>query len=105
MKRAVYVGVDNGSESGGLAAISKSDGKMLARTSMPNTRFKNHPEVNIMAVEEFLKALGTDEITVVIEEPGGSKSAVAAKSMAGCFHALRALCELRQYRWFRITPQ
>lgn len=41
----------------------------------------------------------------MIEEQGGSKSAKAACSMAGSFHALRAVLTIGLYRWHRITPQ
>lgn len=106
----IYIGIDNGI-SGGIAAISPVIGAgIIAMRQMPVQKTRKGNEINIVAVwdwidRELCATRQRDSITVVIEEPGGSKSAKAATSMAGSFHALRAMCELKHIRHHRITPQ
>lgn len=106
----VYVGVDSGI-SGGIAALSPTPGAgIICMRPMPIQKTRKGNEVDIVAVWQFLEdELGVTHnagrITLILEEPGGSKSAVAATSMAGSFHVLRAMCELKHFRHHRITPQ
>lgn len=100
----IFLGIDNGI-SGGLVAISDQS-QIIAMLPMPALRARKGNEIDIAAVWSWVADLDSREkITVIIEEPGGSKSAQAAASMSGSFHALRALCVLKSLRWHRITPQ
>lgn len=100
-----YVSVDNGI-SGALALISEM-GPIVSMTPMPIQRTRKGNEVNVREVTCWVRNLNVTPVNTVvaIEEPGGSKSAKAATSMAGSFHALRALFELAGFRVLRLTPQ
>lgn len=106
----IYIGIDNGI-SGGIAAVSPTPGAgIVCMTPMPIQKTRKGNEIDILKVWQFLDEelfidRNVDRIAIVIEEPGGSKSAKAATSMAGSFHALRAMCELKRFRHHRITPQ
>jgi hypothetical protein len=97
---AGIVGIDNG-VSGGLAYLE--NGKVRATLPMPTVKARKGNEIDVYAVDRFLFV--TSPRLVVIEEPGGSKSARAATSMAGSFHALRTICVVRGIPYERITPQ
>ncbi len=105
-----YLGVDNG-VSGGIALVD-AEGVLRFSCSMPIQKTRKGNEINVMelcrAIDQFhsqSRRWGDTNITVVIEEPGGSKSAKAATSMAGAFHATRALVEHMRFKLVRITPQ
>lgn len=103
----IYIGIDNG-VTGALAAISESHGKLIAARPMPITKARKGNEIDIRAVHLWITEVtggNLSNATYVIEEPGGSKSASAAASMAGSFHAMRALFDVKFLRWHRITPQ
>lgn len=103
----VIIGVDNGI-SGALACISAHNGALIDAIPMPIQKVRKGNEINTFAVNFWLRCVsgGLDKIKcVVVEEPGGSKSARAATSMAGSFHALRTVMELAGIKWHRITPQ
>lgn len=105
MNPACYVGIDNG-VSGALALIG-SAGSLVGWIAMPVQKTRKGNEVDVRGVLQFLVRhnIHPENTIVVIEEPGGSKSAKAAASMAGSFHALRALFESRHYKLIRVTPQ
>jgi hypothetical protein len=44
-------------------------------------------------------------ISVTVEEPNNSRTPSTAYSVASSFHSLRALLDLWQLPWHRITPQ
>lgn len=98
-----YIGVDNGI-SGGLCLLS-SLGQIIDKTSMPIQKTKKGNEVDIVGVKQFLRNASPDSFVFVLEEPGGSKSARAAASMAGSFGRLHALAVLMGYKFIRTTPQ
>ena len=98
----ITVGVDNGI-SGGLVALGPLS-HIIGMLPMPSKKARKGNEVDVVAVWDWIASLESPA-TVVIEEPGGSKSAKAATSMAGSFHALRAMCEIKKLRWHRVTPQ
>ena len=102
---SVIIGIDNG-VSGGLAAISKSTGWIIDMLPMPTQKARKGNEIDIAAVWQWIRAQDEPgKLSIVIEEPTGSKSAQACASMSGSFHAIRALCVLKNIRWHRITPQ
>lgn len=100
-----YLGIDNGI-SGALVWLSEHS-KIIASLPMPVQKTRKGQEVNVLEVKRWLseECVTTAMTVVVIEEPGGSKSYNAAVSMAGSFHALRAMFELLSFRLIRITPQ
>jgi len=106
--RVIYVGIDNGI-SGGLAAISDHPGvDIIAMLPMPVSKARKGNEVNIRAIHLWLSETTGGNLSnavYVVEEPGGSKSAKAAASMTGSFHALRGFFETKFLRWERITPK
>ena len=100
----VYIGIDNGI-SGAVVALSP-ESQIIDMLPMPIQKARGGNEIDIITVWGFFTQFYTrDQLIVLIEEPGGSKSAKAAKSMAGSFHALRAMCALKNLRWHRITPR
>lgn len=101
---STYLGIDNG-VSGALVLIDAANGSLVAELAMPTQKARKGNEVDVCAIARWLESLEVLSPPVcVIEEPGGSKSAKAACSMAGSFHALRCLLELRGMRWHRVTP-
>jgi hypothetical protein len=100
-----YLAGDNG-VSGALALISQL-GQIVAYLEMPVQKTRKGKEVDVRKIRDWLHELNVSpaNAVVVIEEPGGSKSAKAATSMAGSFHALRALFELKDFKLVRVTPQ
>ena len=98
-----YIGIDNGI-SGGITVLS-SQSLIISKMTMPTQKTRKGNEVDVMAVKLFLRNSSPDHFTFVLEEPGGSKSARAAASMAGSFGRLHALAVLIGYRFIRITPQ
>jgi hypothetical protein len=104
----IYVGIDNG-VSGGLVALSDlSNVPPIGMLPMPTLRARKGNEVDVRAVHHWLTETcggNLSSAVYVLEEPGGSKSAKAACSMAGSFHALRGFFETKFLRWERVTPQ
>lgn len=100
-----YLAVDNGI-SGALALVGEL-GNLVEWLPMPIQKTRKGNEIEVLKIDEWLRDhnICARDTTVVIEEPGGSKSAKAAASMSGSFHALRALFSLRGFRWHRVTPQ
>ena len=104
-KMKIIIGIDNG-VSGGLAAVTETS-FLLSMIAMPIQKARKGNEIDAKAVWQWISDMDIsyDKLTVIIEEPGGSKSAKAATSMAGSFHCLRTICEIKGIRWHRITPQ
>ena len=103
----MYIGFDNG-VSGGIAAISASHGKLISSCPMPISKARKGNEIDVRAVHLWITETtggNLSNATYIIEEPGGSKSSKAACSMAGSFHAIRALLDVKFLRWHRVTPQ
>ena len=102
----IYAGIDNG-VSGAICLISEYDGSLIAMTEMPIVRARKGNEIDIRTLYRWLSETlpNLSDATYIIEEPGGSKSSKAATSMAGSFHAVRALFDVKLLRWHRITPQ
>jgi len=103
----IYIGIDNGI-SGGSCAISASHGKIIGFDKMPVKKSRSANEVDVRAFHLWVTEITGGNLSnaiYILEEPGGSKSAKAAKSMAGSFHSLRGFFETKFLRWERITPQ
>lgn len=101
-----YIGIDNGVS--GAAAIVTHDGTLLAWLPTPIQRARKGNEVDVLTLWQWLAdATGEKarDATYILEEPGGSKSAKAAASMAASFGAIRAMLSLKHCRWHRTTPQ
>jgi hypothetical protein len=100
-----YLGIDNG-VSGAWAVIDR-DGSLIDWGLMPCQKHRNVNEIDIYQLKRDIDdaLTGCGSVTCIIEEPGGSKSANAAKSMAGSFHSIRAMLTLSLRRWHRVTPQ
>jgi hypothetical protein len=103
----IYIGIDNGI-SGGMCAISQADGVIVSLDKMPIKKARSSNEVDVRAFHLWVTEVTRGNLSnamYILEEPGGSKSAKAAKSMAGSFHSLRGFFETKLLRWERITPQ
>lgn len=101
----IYIGIDNGL-TGGLVALSDVAGlPPIAKLPMPCQAKAKGNEIDIAAVWRWIQELHAQDMTLVMEQPGGSKNYKAAVSMADSFGALRALAELKGLRHHRITPQ
>lgn len=108
----LYLGIDN-SLSGALCLISGS--QIVAMTTMPVKEYvppkkgaKTTREIDIVAVWQWIYDVtghALDNVVAMIEKPTNAKTYRAAEAMAGSFHALRAMCELKNLQWQRITPQ
>lgn len=103
----IYIAFDNG-VTGGIAAISEHRGSLIAATPMPIQKARKGNQVDVKAVHLWISEVAggnLSQATYLIEEPGGSKSAKAGVSMAGSFHAIRALLDVKFLRWHPVTPQ
>tara|TARA_R110000850_G_C9996151_1_gene468171 strand:+ start:8573 stop:9064 length:492 start_codon:yes stop_codon:yes gene_type:complete len=103
----MIIGIDNGLK-GGICAIDKATGKIVETFKMPVQHAHGANEVDVYKLIDLLSELSNGflwEGDIVIEKPGGSKSARAAKSMAGSLHAIRGAIESRGISLHRITPQ
>lgn len=103
----MIIAFDNGI-SGGIAAISAHRGAFIAAIPMPIQKARKGNQVNVREVFKWLSEVtggNLSNASYFIEEPGGSKSAKAAVSMAGSFHAIRALLDVKLLRWQPITPR
>jgi len=108
----LYLGIDN-SLSGALCILSGA--RIVAMKPMPvkeyvppNKGAKTTREIDIVAVWQWIYGIighQLEHVVVMIEKPTNAKTYRAAEAMAGSFHALRAMCELKSLQWIRITPQ
>lgn len=108
----IYIGIDN-SLSGALCILSGP--KIVAMIPMPVKEYappkkgaKTTREIDIAAVWRWMTAIVGHQfldVFVMIEKPTNAKTYRAAEAMAGSFHALRAMCELKGLIWQRVTPQ
>ena len=102
----LYIGIDNGI-SGGIAALGQC-GSIIAMRTMPTKKHGAKNEVDIREFYRWLSDVTGGNLSngiYCIEEPGGSKSAAAAKSMAGSFHSIRGFFETKFLAFERVTPQ
>jgi len=99
-----YVGIDNGVD-GGICILAP-DRSILAYRVMPIQKARRGSQLDVLVLDAWFSAHVQDprHLHVVVEEPGGSKSARSARVMDGVFHAIRTWITLRQIRWTPITP-
>lgn len=106
--KELYVGIDNGAS--GAFAILKG-GKVFSFHPLPVVKHKGVSELDIRGFAaqleaEINKAGGREHLRfVLVEEPGGAKSAKAMRVMHSVFQAIRAVLDLYRYKWDRRTPQ
>jgi hypothetical protein len=87
----LFAGVDNGVS--GAVAIVSVNGALVDAWPMP-VRKRGKNEVDVERLRRQLMSYGSvQDMRFVVEEPVGSKSLNAAKSMAASFHAVRGLIE------------
>lgn len=102
-----YLGIDNG-VSGALAFVGEC-GSLIDWIPMPTKRRgkRGSIEVDVKGIAEWLwqQSIYCGNTKIIIEAPGGAKSYKAAVSMAGSFHALRALFEVKGFEIHFTTPQ
>lgn len=108
----IHIGIDN-SLSGALCILSGS--QIVSMITMPVKEYvppkkgaKTTREIDIVAVWQWINSIvghQLSDVFVMIEKPTNAKTYRAAEAMAGSFHALRAMCELKGLNWQRITPQ
>lgn len=106
--KKIYIGIDNG-VSGGLVALSDYPGvDPIATRAMPTQKRRNRDEVDVKELYKWCREVSGDNLSnvvFIVEEPGGSKSAKAATSMAGSFHAIRGFLDAKYLRWHPVTPR
>lgn len=108
----IHIGIDN-SLSGALCILSGP--KIVAMITMPVKEYvppkkgaKTTREIDVFGVWRWINLIvghQLSDVVVMIEKPTNAKTYRAAEAMAGSFHALRAMCELKGLNWHRITPQ
>jgi hypothetical protein len=93
----MIIGIDNGID-GGLCAISRSHGKIIAKRVMPILKRNGKSEVDVLALRDWILALHT-EPCIVIEEPlRHAKSSQAMRSMAMNFGKILGACEMKGWQ-------
>jgi len=92
----MIIGVDNGL-SGGLVAISKHTGAVIAKTVMPTLHRLKKREVDTRKVYEWIMSLESDFLMAIEEPLHHAKSSQAVRSMALSFGKLLGLAESRQW--------
>jgi RNase H-fold protein (predicted Holliday junction resolvase) len=101
MTSAVFVGVDNGLD-GGIAVVSEDRGLLLA-IPMPTISDGKKRKADAHMVNAFLDSVNGS--TVVVERPAGSKSVIAAVSMADTFARIETVLQLGGYRHQFVTAK
>jgi Holliday junction resolvasome RuvABC endonuclease subunit len=102
------IGIDNGTATGGLCAISAHDGAIIGYRDMPWVQVKSRKEVDLRVLDlwiETVTEMMEYNTLFVIEEPNNSRNASTAYSVGSCFHSLRGYFTARNLTFERITPQ
>jgi hypothetical protein len=98
----MIVGVDNGLD-GGLCAISKHDGSIIDKISMPCLQRSKKREIDIHKINNWLVDLCTP-FELAIEEPlAHARSSQAVRSMAISFGKLLGMAESHDYTVKRVS--
>lgn len=103
----MIIAIDNG-VSGGCVAMTKSHGLIIDKIPMPTKKVDDKNEINTAHFWHWVRNVTQGNfaaVTFILERPVGSKSAAAATSMAGSFHALRATLESRGLQVGRVSPK
>lgn len=110
-----YIGIDNGISGGvaylgplgSLIAVTPMPVSVITRKSRSSKKGRKVSEINVNELAHWVREMNCrpSDTIVMIEEPCGSKSADALKSMSGSFHALRALFQLAGYTVERVDPR
>lgn len=108
--KTLTIGIDNGI-SGGIAFLRDGNEVALVLEMPIQARHKGN-EIDVLTLrDQLLESVAKyghskkpQDITVVLEEPGGSKSYKAAVSMASSYTAIRTVCRLMDFRVISITP-
>ncbi len=98
------VGIDNG-VTGGICILSQHTGGIIAMTAMPVKERGGKNEVDIYTLYQWLMTNLNGRLTYAtyyIEEPSGSKSLMAALSMASSLHSIRGMLETKNLSWHGI---
>ena len=101
------VGIDNGLD-GGVVILSQAHGQVINKRTMPTRERKGKREVDVVALRDWLVEALDHDLTkhvFAMEEPVGSKSLNAAKSMAASFHAVRGMLEGQGVVFVPITAR
>ena len=104
----VIIGIDNGTTTGGMVAISAHDGAIIGTRVMPWVKRKSRKEIDLNnAWSWMIHVTGNDlqSALYVIEEPNNSRNASTAYSVASCFHSFRGFFIAKNLTFKRITPQ
>jgi len=97
------IGIDNG-VSGALCYLSPH-GKIISYLKMPVIKTPHGNEIDVCAISEWMFNNNAWNATMVIEKPCGSKSAMAAKSMAASYASIYTMFRLRNQVLNRISAR
>ena len=92
----MIIGVDNGL-TGGLVAISKHTGGVVAKTPMPTKIRLRRSEIDTRRVYEWVMSLDTPFLFAVEEPLHHARSSQAVRSMGISFGKLLGLAESREW--------
>ncbi len=92
----MIIGIDNGLD-GGLTAISRCTGAVVAKTVMPTHHRLGKREVSTRGVYEWVMSLESDFLMAIEEPLRHAKSSQAMRSMGISFGKLLGLAESRQW--------
>jgi len=100
-------GIDNGLQ-GGICVLSQASGSIIGKITMPTKKRNGKNEVDIAKLRDWLMGVLNGRMasaSYFIEEPCGSKSLNAAKSMAASFHAIRGMFETKGVEWYGVPAR
>ena len=98
----MIVGIDNGLQ-GGLCAISKFDGGIVDKCSMPTMQRSKKTEIDTAKIKKWLLDLETPFVLAVEEPLGFAKSSQAVRSLALSFGKLMGMAECCEFEVNRIS--
>ena len=98
----MIVGIANGLQ-GGLCAISKFDGGIVDKCSMPTMQRSKKTEIDTAKIKKWLLDLETPFVLAVEEPLGFAKSSQAVRSMALSFGKLMGMAECCEFEVNRIS--
>lgn len=101
------VGIDNGL-TGSVVVMSHASGQIIAKTTMLTRKRNGKNEIDIVMLRNWLMGVLNGRMcsaVYFIEEPVGSKSLNAAKSMAASFHAIRGMLDCKGLDWHGVAAR